>query len=471
MTFSRRMFLTTAASGFVAVGNTLCPFQSRVVEAAEENVDLVKPLPQQLAWQDSEIGIVYHFDMPVYAPGGWRAKPANRTVLDPNTYNPVRLDTDQWLDSAKAAGAKFAIFTATHEGGFLQWQSDLYPYGVKQTKWRDGKGDVFLDFVESCHRYGIRPGVYLSVRFNAYWEVINTKINHGVGGDEEKQERYLHTAEKMVEELCSRYGELFEIWFDGGVLMPEQGGPDVLPIVDRHQPNIVFYHSRARAHHRWVGNESGVAGYPCWATMPNVESHNHLSPEAIRELLPHGDPDGNAWMPPMCDVPIRNHRWFWEPDEDRLVYPLDELMNMYDKSVGRNGVLLFGATPDRDGLIPTADAQRYAEFGREVQKRFGKPLAETSGKGTAVVLELPKPLTIDCVSVMESIAEGERIREYVIEGLVGADQWRLLADGTSVGHKRLQTFNPVEIAKLRLRVVQSVATPLIRNLAVFRTNV
>jgi len=122
---------------------------------------LPKPTPAQLAWQDCEIGLVYHFDMPIAA-GNFAGNNTARQVFDTRLYNPEKLDTDQWIEAAKAAGAKYAVFTATHFNGFMQWQSDLYPYGVKQAAWRDGKGDVVADFVASCRKAGIKPGIYFS---------------------------------------------------------------------------------------------------------------------------------------------------------------------------------------------------------------------------------------------------------------------------------------------------------------------
>ena len=437
-------------------------------DAAPDGRRIAKPLPQQETWQDCEVGIVYHFDLPVYLPKGWNWNPSYEKRLSPDLYDPKHLDTDQWLEAARAAGAGYAIFTATHMGGFLQWPSDLYPYGVKQAPWRNGKGDVVGDFVVSCHKHGIRPGLYLSTRFNAYWQVSKTRVNFGKGDNKEKQAQYIRTCEGMVTELCSRYGDLLELWFDGGVLTPDLGGPDVLPIVDKHQPNINFYHSKQRAHHRWAGNEKGTAGYPCWATMPSTESHDHMSQETIMKLLPHGSPDGEVWMPPMCDAALRNHEWFWRPDDERKIYSLDALVEMYYQSVGRNGNLILGVTPDRDGQVPQPDMKRLEEFGKAIRQRLGTPVAETHGTGDTVELALSSARRIDHTVLMEVIANGERVREYVVEALVRGGQWKRIAEGTSIGHKRIQTFNPVEAAKVRLRVTRSVATPQIRNLAVYR---
>ncbi len=423
---------------------------------------LPRPTPGQLDWQNFELGIVFHYDLPVFAPGGWTQ---TKSTLDPALYNPAKLDTDQWVAAAKAMGCRFAIFTATHFNGFLQWQSDLYPYGLKQTPWRGGKADVFGDFVKSCRRAGIAPGVYLSCHRNAYQKVWDYKVNWGKGGPE--QAAFARTGERMTEELVSRYGPLCEIWYDAGLTALSDGGPNVLPIVDRHQKKTVFYHGPQRREHRWIGNESGFADYPCWSTMPDMETAEkaHKQSAQFRQLLAHGDPNGKLWSPAMVDVPIRNHEWFWRPDQDAKVYSPEKLMEIYYTSVGRNCTLILGGTPDSTGLIPDADFRAYSEFGKEIRRRFARPIAESR----ATKLTLTKPTRIDHIVLMEDIAQGERIREYTVEGLTGADRWTVLAKGESIGHKRIHQISPVEVAAMRLVVSRSTAEPIIRSLAVYST--
>ena len=260
-----------------------------------------------------------------------------------------------------------------------------------------------------------------------------------------------------------------EVWFDGGVVTPEQGGPDVLPIVRDHQPNAVFYHSPACAEHRWAGSESGTTGDPCWATIPSVgvQAGAHRDPKLREQLLKHGDPDGAAWCPAMSDAPVRDHDWLWVPDHEDRLFSLEALVDMYYQSVGRNSNLIIGAVPDRRGLVPECDMERYAELGSEIRGRFSKPIAETSGGGEVVELALPAPARVDHVVLMEDIMDGERVREYIVEGLVPGGKWERLCAGTCIGHKRIDRFPEVEAAKLRFRVTQSVAPPLIRRFAAF----
>ena len=289
-------------------------------------------------------------------------------MLDPNLYQPSQLDTDQWLDAAKGAGARYAVFTATHFNGFMQWQSDLYPYGLRQTSWRGGEADVVGDFVASCERAGIAPAIYFSTHRNAYWTVWGHYVDWGEGRGTAKQARFNAVAEKMTQELCSRYGPLLQIWFDSGVLTPAEGGPDVLPVFERHQPDGVFYHNMNRAGHRWIGNEEGFAHYPCWATMPGGDVSHRA--DAWKPLLESGDPDGAVWSPGMVDVPLRGaadvHNWFWNPDQEYGLHSIDALVQMYYDSVGRNCNFVMGAVVDPEGAVPEADVERLRGAGYTV---------------------------------------------------------------------------------------------------------
>lgn len=427
---------------------------------------LPKPTAAQAAWQEYELGLIFCLDLPTFRPGGWRE---TRETMDPNLYQPKKLETDQWMEAAKAMGCRYAIFTATHFSGFLQWQSDLYPYGLKQTSWRGGKADVFGDFVNSCRKAGIAPGVFLSCFRNAYQKAWDYKVNWGAGGP--GQAAFAELGARMTGELVSRYGPLCEIWYDAGLPHPRDGGPDVLPVIERHQKNTVFYHSPQRRDHRWIGNESGFAGEPCWSTMPDLETADraHKRSREHRELLLHGDPEGRLWSPGMVDVPIRNHEWFWRPGDEGKLYKSEELVKMYYQSVGRNCTFLTGAVVGEDGLIPDADMKLYAEFGREIRRRFGRALGEAKGSGELVELRLPKAARFDHVLVQEEIREGERVREYAIEALAPGGEWRQVAAGQSIGHKWIHRIPPVESPRVRLRVTRAAAAPRIRRLAVFAT--
>lgn len=438
--------------------------------------DVPQPVPHQIKWHESELGVIFHYDLHVfdgekYGQGNNRIKP----VEDYNIFNPKQLDTDQWIRSAKVAGAKFAVLTATHETGFALYQSDVNPYCLKALKWQDGKGDIVRDFVASCRKYDILPGIYIGIRWSSLYGIHNFKAVGEGAFAENRQRWYKRLCEKMVEEICTKYGELFMLWFDGGADDPKGLGPDVLPIVQQHQPNCLFYHNVNRADFRWGGSETGTVGYPCWSTFPYPFSHSNQTENAKghNELLKHGDPNGKYWVPAMADSPLRGangrHEWFWEPDDEKAIYDVTTLMNMYYQSVGRNATLIIGVTPDDQGIVPVADAQRLQAWGAEINRRFEKPLSTNSGKGKSLTIKLKEKQPVNHCIIQEEIAKGERILSYKVEAKVG-NRWVELCKGESVGHKRIEKFDDVLTSQVRLTITKQKAEPLIRNFAVYQVN-
>ena len=444
------------------------------VLSQNDETSFPKPNKQQLAWQEAEIGVVFHYDLHVfdgkkYGQGGNRIGP----IPDYQIFNPINLDTDQWIKAAKAAGAKFAILTATHETGFALFQSEVNPYCLKAVNWRDGKGDIVKDFVESCRKYDIKPGIYIGIRWNSFYGVHDFQVNGEGSFKENRQLWYKKMCEGMVTEICTNYGELFEIWFDGGADHPDNGAPDVLPIVQKYQPNCVFYHNLQLAETRWGGSESGTVPYPCWATFPNPYSHGGDTQAERMKLLKHGDPDGKYWMPAMSDAPLRGyngrHEWFWEPGDEAHIFPVDDLMKMYYNSVGHNSTLILGLTPNDKGLMPQPDVQRLKEWGDEIKRRFSNPIATTSGNGNKLELKLPEKQEINHVIIQENIKNGELIRKYKIGAFVNS-KWEIIGNGNCIGHKRIQQFKPVTTNKIRLVVEESIANPQIKSFNVFYVN-
>ncbi len=445
------------------------PLKVRLSTDAEEH--RIIPTNQQVAWQEAELGALVSYELHTFNEGRYNQGRARVTpVADLNQFNPQKLDTDQWIESLKDAGIRFAILTASHESGFRLWQSDVNPYCLKAAKWGDGKRDILREFVESCHRYGVKPGVYIGTRWNAHLGIYDFKVTQR---STITQAEYNAMIEEEVEEICSGYGELFEVWFDGGAHGPKQGGPDVLGIFEKYQKNSLFYHNLDRADARWGGSETGTVPYPCWATFPYVSTgagetaRKETSADGFA-LLKHGDPDGQYWMPAMSDAPLRGHgghEWFWEPGDERLIYPLKDLFKMYLHSVGRNSTLILGVTPNTNGLIPVADARRLKEFGDEIKRVFGKPLAATYGTGVEFVLETGSD-EFNYLVLQENIRKGERVREYVLEAMQNGT-WHLVAKGTCIGHKRIHQLDaPVTAEQIRLRVVKSTATPIISRLEI-----
>ncbi len=461
--------MTTIHSGLVSIGlagMALACTSSAPGGAAPQDVGFPHPTPAQLAWQEAELGVLISYDLHVFDEKHYnqrlnRKKPVESLEI----FEPAQLDTDQWVSTAKAMGARFAILTASHETGFRLWQSDANPYCLKAVKWGDGKRDIVEEFVASCRKYGIKPGIYLGTRWNSHLGVWNFRVTER---SPLSQAQYNDLIEKEVAEICSRYGQWFEVWFDGGAFGPEKGGPDVLSVFKRCKQKGVFYHNHERADVRWGGSESGRVPYPCWATLPfqGYSRFNAKLQKSGFSLLKHGDPEGKVWSPAMSDAPLRKHEWFWDAGDDPKVRSLKSLVNMYYGSVGRNSTLIVGLTPDRRGLIPDVDVKRCREFGTAIARTFSSPISSTSGHGEPLELDLQGSRIIDHVVLQEDIAQGERVRQYSLE-VHDSGRWRVLAEGTCIGHKRIHHFAARPADRLRLRIPSSLGDPRIKTLAAY----
>ncbi len=435
------------------------------------------PTETQLNWQNAELVAVFHYDLHVFDGEKYnQAKNRITPVADYNIFNPEKLNTDQWIKAIKDAGFKIAILTATHETGFALYQSDVNPYCLKAVKWRDGKGDIVKDFVESCRKYGVQPGIYIGIRWNSFYGVYDFMVNGEGKFAENRQKHYNRVCEGMVEELMSRYGDLAIVWFDGGAHGPEKGGPDVLSVFEKYQSNCIFYHNTQRADIRWGGSESGTVPYPSWGTFPFPFSHSANQEVIFKndfQLLKEGDPDGAYYMPAMSDAPLRGyngrHEWFWEPGDEQHIFPLENLMKMYYNSVGHNSSLILGLTPDATGLMPEPDVQRLKEFGDEIKRRFSNPVATVSGTGKTISLKLPEKQKVNHVVLMEDISMGERVRKFILEGKTKKG-WQTIVNGSCIGHKFIHRFEEMEVSALRLTVLESKGEPQIQSFQVFNVN-
>lgn len=425
----------------------------------------VLPSRAQQQWADAEIGVLIDFDMPVFEPEydfrkDWNYHPPL------SIFNPKELDTDQWIKASKAAGATYAVLVAKHCSGFSLWPTKAHSYSVKNTPWRNGQGDIVKDFIASCKKYGLRPGIYANTTANGFLKVDNPgKV---VSGDQQEQLRYNQIVEMQLNELWTDYGELFEVWFDGGVLPPEKGGFDVLSKLRQKQPNAIAFQGPYGYNNniRWVGNEEGVAPYPCWARADSTTSASGIV--EIKGL--NGNPNGLFWCPGEADFPLRFNSsfqggWFWKKGEDSLIRTVDELMEKHAKSVGRNTNMLLGVVVDDRGLVPDADVKRLEEFGRALSEKYAKSLGSTKGKGNEFTIMFPTSQKISSVVIMEDIQKGERIREYQLIGKRNGEMIHI-AKGSSVGHKRIELVDGVFEA-IQLKVISSEGEPWIRKFACY----
>ncbi len=432
--------------------------------SAQVNIKVL-PSKAQLKWADAEIGVLIHFDMPTFEPEydfrkNWNYHP------DLAIFNPKELNTDQWIKAAKSAGATYAVLVAKHCSGFSLWPTKAHPYSVKNTPWRNGKGDIVKDFIASCKKYGLKPGIYASTTANGYLRVDNPgKV---VSGNPREQHKYNDIVKMQLTELWSEYGKLSEVWFDGGVLPPEKGGFDVLSMLKKYQPEAIAFQGPYGYENniRWVGNEEGVAPNPCWARADSTTSASGVI--EIKGL--NGNPQGMFWCPGESDFPLRLNSsfqggWFWHKDQDSQLRSLTELTDKYCKSVGRNTNMLLGIVVDTRGLVPDADVKRLMEFGKMVSKDFASPIRSTSGEGNVLELKLKSAQPLSSVVIMEDLTLGERIREYELYGSLNG-VWTVIAKGTSVGHKRIERVKGVYDG-IRLSILKSEGIPVIRKLSCF----
>lgn len=440
-----------------------------VVSCKTENrnrVQEVLPTAEQIAWHEAEVGVIIHLDINIYAPETFDYK-KRETLPDVNLFNPQNLNTDQWIETAKNAGAKYAILTAKHGTGFCLWPSLLNTYNVAHTKWRNGQADIVRDFIASCKKYGLKPGLYYNTNMNAYQEAGFGKIKNDV-----EQKEYNKYVLGQLAEIWSNYGDLFEIWFDGGIMTDETNGIEsqVIKLLDEKQPQAILFQGPSTSKNivRWVGNEDGVAAYPQWSRTNVTTSSNGV--EKIDGL--HGDPQGKIWCPAESDFPNRrnsawNGGWLWKEGEDSMLFSVDELIDKYDTSVGRNTNMLIGMVIDKDGLVPKADSVVFGEFGKSIHSLFSNPVAEKRGiNQKETEINLSPNSSIQRIVIQEDISKGENIRAYSFEAFVDGE-WKPIAEGTSVGHKRIQKFSPVIASKIRFTVTESASDIFIKQLSIY----
>ena len=442
----RDLLVQLAALGVTGPGLARAAFGAETGYALE-GVARALPTAEQRAWQDLEFGMFVHF-----APNTWQNVESDNLSTPLSEIDPKELNTDQWVETALAMGARYVVFVAKHQGGFCMWQTQTTEYSIRNTPWKGGKGDVLREIEMSCRKRGVPLGVYVCPR--------DDHFGAGTGGickTPELQQKYNAMYREQLTEVFTRYGELVEIWFDGSTVTP------VADLVRKYQPRAMVFQGPA-ATIRWVGNEMGFAPYPCWNGIDAAEARTGVATAL------DGDPNGSVWLPSEADVSIRRPDWFWSTTNAKLVMTLDALTSVYYRSVGRGAQLLLNIPANREGLLPAPDVSRAREFGAELRRRFGKPLAETRGTGAQVTVELARPARVDTVILQEDTTLGERVRGYRLEGRV-AGAWAPLGEGSAIGHKRIQPVQAQTVSAVRLTVTRAAAEPAIRRLAVFDTGV
>ncbi len=451
----------------------------------------VIPSTEQITYQQMEFIGFIHFSINTFTDKEW-----GYGDEDPALFNPTELDAEQWVLTAKAAGMRQLILTAKHHDGFCLWPSRYTEHSIRNSPYKGGQGDIVREFTDACRKHGLRVGLYLSP-----WD-----RNHPDYGKPE----YITYYRDQLRELLTEYGGINELWFDGA-----NGGSgyygganeerwiekksyydweETIRLVKHLQPAILIF-SDAGPDIRWVGNENGHAGDTFWSTIDRDRLGIGFSDQ---DYLNTGDPDGSHWITGECDVSIRPG-WFYHASEDSLVKTPQQLMEIYEKSVGRNGVLLLNIPPDKRGLFHENDVKALKEFGAIIERAFENNYALNAGctadntrmdcskfspgnitdgnpesywatddgiASATITIDLGKETTFDRVLIQEPIRFGQRISRFQVLVLENED-WKILYEGTTIGYKRLIRFDAVTATMLRLKILDATYAPAISDLAVY----
>ena len=454
-TLNRRAFVLTGAMAMAGAAR-------RQAIGAEARP---RPSRAQLTWQHDELALFFHFGVNTFTNREW-----GDGREDPAIFNPPRLDARQWAATARAAGARAAILTAKHHDGFCLWPTKTTTHGVTRSPWRSGHGDAVQEFVDACRAEQLRPGLYLSP-----WD-----RNNPAYGD---SPRYNDLYCDQLTELLTRYGPLSEVWFDGANGEGPNGKkqvydwPRVWALVRRLQPEAIMF-SDAGPDVRWCGNERGSGGDPNWATVdPSAVAFPGASGPGVTAALQHGAADGTAWRPAEADTSIRPG-WFHHPAEDERVRTVDQLVDLYFQSVGRNAKLLLNVPPTSDGVLHDTDVARLKGLRERLNALFAPDAAvrkrvawQRTGERTAIAeIDLGRSEQIAIVRIEEDIARGQSIARHTVSGSDGG-AWRELARGTTVGYTRLHLIEPTNIRRLRVTIEEAAAPPAPVAIKAYRAGV
>ena len=411
---------------------------------------LPTPSNRQLLWQQMETTAFLHFTVNTFTDKEWGDGTESEAV-----FNPTKLDARQWIKALKNAGFKMAIITAKHHDGFCLWPSAFTKHSVKNSPWKNGKGDVVKEVADACREYGLKFGVYLSP-----WDRHETSYG---------TQSYNTYYKNQLRELLSNYGEISEVWFDGAkgenAKSMEYDFRGYWQLVRKLQPKAVIF-SDAGPDVRWVGNEKGNAGQTCWST---IDTAGMAPGKADPSYLNVGDPNGKNWVPAETDVSIRPG-WFYHPKENDKVKSPKDLVNLYYQSVGHNSLLLLNIPPNREGLLSDQDVASIIGFRKILNETFATNFARGNVASSLtdkklntfillkanqpLVIDFKKPVEIDRAMLQENIATGQRIVKALIEYWDGTT-WEKLDEFTTVGYKRLLRFDVHTTQKIRLTILES----------------
>ena len=425
------------------------------------------PTEDQLWWQDLEMYAFIHYSMNTYTDQEWGF--GNE---DLQLFNPADLDCRQWARVCKQAGMRGIIFTAKHHCGFCMWPSQYTEYSVKNTPWKQGKGDVVRELADACREEGLKFAVYLSP-----WD-----RNYPEYGRKE----YVTYFRNQLRELLTNYGDIFEVWFDGA-----NGGdgwygganekrtidrttyyewPETYRMIRRLQPHCLIWNDGSdRGDLRWVGTEAGNVGETNWSLL-------NKDGEVTWNMLHYGLEDGDSWVPAETNTSIRPG-WFYHETENAHVKSLSKLMDTYYKSVGRNSTLLLNFPIAPNGRIHPIDSLRGIAFNKMIHEVFKTDLAANAKKHTKnneTIIDFGKPMAFNRFVAEEDIRYGQRVKKFSLEAEING-KWQPLKDAlveqgdglTTIGHRRIICFPTVNATRIRLTILDAKCQPVIKRTSVY----
>lgn len=446
----------------------------------DELQNSARPSAEQIRYQRQEKIAFVHFGVNTYTNREWGTGDE-----DPSIFNPKNFDAEQWARVLSENGFQTLVLTAKHHDGFALWPSDYSEHDVENSPWKNGNGDIVQQVADACRKYGIKFGVYLSP-----WDMHESSY-----GTPAYNDFYMN----QLRELLTNYGSIAEIWFDGA---KGEGAKDMeydfdawWNMVRELQPNAVIF-SDEGPDVRWIGNEHGYAGETNWSTI-NRDSVA-IGRAGQGAYLNSGQPQAPDWVPGECNTSIRPG-WFYHPEEDDQVKPMSDLMEIFYKSVGRNCTMMINIPPTPGGRFHPNDVERLYQFSDKLDRMFDENIAEGSaatasseddlypassitdgnwqsfwtpseaGESQQIILDFGQSLEFNHILLQEYIASGQRIADFQLSALVDGN-WQPLAEGTTIGHKRILPIKTITAEGLRLTIRESYGLPRINEIKLYNAN-
>ena len=353
---NRREFCRKTA---VAVSSTACAALNSIGVCSDENEQQARksvnkrrfePATQRTAaiahYEKLQFGMFVHYTINTFLD-----KPFWETLRgplpSPRIYAPGKLDVDQWIVTAKEAQMRYAVLIAKHYLGFALWDSKYTDYDVAASSDRT---DVVNEFVQSCRRHGLEPGLYYA---------LGVDVAHKSRRKMSDEQWYAH-ARAQITELLTKYGPIPFFWFDAMGRVPQRRWQEIYDTIKSLQPDCL-----AITNHGHGSNGTRLRFWPTDVlagerTLPPPEGHD-----------PRMKRDGKTYYIPMevCDVSAVgtfSKGWFWEPGE-QIKEVQRELIPLHRNAAKRHANLLLNVTVNRAGQVPETTVQRLRELGRAIR--------------------------------------------------------------------------------------------------------